>query len=119
VAEWFCRWSHSERVFLHLERVEGELKWDGIPFRKQLGDLCRSHNLDAVQLKQDDLCPTDLLVVADVRFCAILLRLADIRAHRKQYTVTWALSGGWTRAKGPATSNGSSTWIQWASPSPA
>lgn len=78
VAEWYCRASHAERVFLHLEQVENELKWDGIPFRQQLGDLCRSHNLDAARLKRDDLCPTKFLGVADVRFCAILLRLADI-----------------------------------------
>jgi len=78
VTEWFCRWSHAERVFHHLGPLDDLLQWDGIPLRVQLGNLCRSHNLDAAELKRDDLAPTDFLGAADVRFCAVLLRLADI-----------------------------------------
>jgi hypothetical protein len=78
VMEWFCRWRHAERVFHHLDQVEDRLVWDAIPLRQQLGDLCRSHNLDAAALKDDELTPTDYQGTADVRFLAVLLRLADI-----------------------------------------
>lgn len=78
VTEWFCRWSHAERVFHHLNLVEDRLEWEGIPLRQQLGALCRSHNLEAAELRRDDLCPTDFLGEADVRFCAVILRMADI-----------------------------------------
>jgi hypothetical protein len=77
--EWFCRWNHAGRVFIHLNSVEDRrFEWNGVSLRQQLGDLCRSHNLPASELKRDDLCRTDFLERADVRFCAVLLRTADI-----------------------------------------
>lgn len=77
--EWFCRWNHADRVFVHLNSMEDwRFEWNGVSLRQQLGDLCRSHNLPAVELKRDDFCRTDFLERADVRFCAVLLRAADI-----------------------------------------
>lgn len=79
IAEWYCRWNHSDRVFHHLNRADKEwLTWDGVPFREELGNLCRSHNLPAGNLKDDALAPTDFLHEADLRFCAVVLRIADI-----------------------------------------
>jgi hypothetical protein len=75
VAEWYCRWQHAERVYLYLN--QDEFSWDGGSLRDVLGVVCRSHaqNIDA--LKSDSF-ETNYRGECDLRFCAILLRLADI-----------------------------------------
>jgi hypothetical protein len=79
LAEWYCRWRHAERVFVHLNNIPDEnLLWSVVSIREALGQVCRSHNLDTSALKQDELFNTDFLASCDLRMCAILLRLADI-----------------------------------------
>jgi len=76
LAEWYCRWRHAERVDVYLNRLpHALLKWGQTSFREELGDLCRSHNLDGAALMR---LATDFRTDSDLRFCAVLLRLADI-----------------------------------------
>jgi hypothetical protein len=79
IAEWYCRWRHADRVYVHLNKQPGEkVKWGQIAFRDALGELCRSHNLDVIEIKTNDGLQTNFLEEADLKFCALLLRLADI-----------------------------------------
>jgi hypothetical protein len=79
IAEWYCRWRHAERVYVYLDRQSPKrLQWGQISFREALGELCRSHNLDVAEIKTNDAIQNNYLEAADLKFCAILLRLADI-----------------------------------------
>lgn len=82
LAEWYCRWAHAERVWTKLEETEGvcgQVLWNGIPIRHQIGHVCESHNEPAENIRtDDDRFVPDFLKVCDLRFCAMLLRLADI-----------------------------------------
>src|SRR5579862_4058431 len=76
VAEWYCRWRHADRVFLYLDQMPAnELHWGAVPFREDLGTLCKSHNSSVKELQNLE---TNYLGECDLRFCAVLLRLADI-----------------------------------------
>ncbi len=78
VAEWYCRWIHPDRVHRFLKRLrKEESAWNDISIREKLGAVCQSHGYDA-SLLIDDKFATDFLGEADLRFCAVLLRLADI-----------------------------------------
>src|SRR5205807_1613836 len=73
VAEEYCRWRHAERVFHALGEFEaaGEpLRWGPVPFKRELGNVCWSHNLDVERLKRDEF-DNDFLHCCDLRFCAI------------------------------------------------
>jgi hypothetical protein len=77
VLERYCRSRHADRVKVHLDRLPpDELIWDGISITTVLQRLCRSHQAPTHEL----LLPgfDKFLGVADVRFCAMALRLADI-----------------------------------------
>jgi hypothetical protein len=82
----YCRWKHAERVDLYLLIIEREgwLFWDGKPLRKSIRLVCESHNWDIKKLLSLDdngdlrLNTTYWGSKADLLFCAILLRLADI-----------------------------------------
>ena len=79
IAEWYCRWRHADRVYVHLDNLPpGRLQWGRINIREALGELCRSHNLDVPEIKISDALQNNYLETADLKFCAILLRLADI-----------------------------------------
>ena len=79
LAEFYCRWSHAERVYVVLARMpEERLSWGIVSIQDKLAEVCRSHNLDLRALKDDDVFETNYLQKADLRMCAILLRLADI-----------------------------------------
>lgn len=79
LAEWYCRWIHPDRVFDFLRQVENrELQWEGAQLHQQLGQVCRSHGYDVGLLKDDEKFPTAFSYQADLKFCAILLHLADI-----------------------------------------
>lgn len=79
IAEWYCRWRHADRVYVHLDQQPAKnLQWGRISFREALGELCRSHNLDVAEIKTNDALQTNYLEEADLKFCAIILRLADI-----------------------------------------
>lgn len=88
--EWYCRWAHAKRVYVYLDELErppmplkGEkseypsIKWHNkISLREKLGLVCESHNWDVSKLKGEEF---DVFHYgeADLRFCSILLRLAD------------------------------------------
>ncbi|MFF5083054.1 hypothetical protein ACFY36_38930 [Actinoplanes sp. NPDC000266] len=78
VIEQYCRSRHADRVRVHLDRCESKLlQWDGKSIIDQLELVCRSHNEPAAALHEPRF-RTDFLYQADLRFCAIMLRLADI-----------------------------------------
>jgi hypothetical protein len=79
IAEWYCRWRHADRVYVYLDNLSpGRLQWGRINIREALGELCRSHNLDVAEIKNNHVLQINYLEAADLKFCAILLRLADI-----------------------------------------
>ncbi|MBL7767506.1 MAG: hypothetical protein JNK20_00960 [Flavipsychrobacter sp.] len=82
LAEWYCRWAHAERVWKKLEETEnicGELLYNGVSIRAQIGIVCESHNEPAENIRIDDgRFDPNFLHECDIRFCALLLRLADI-----------------------------------------
>jgi hypothetical protein len=79
LAERYCRWRHADRVFSFLDAFpESTLTWGVVSLRDKLGELCRSHNLSTPALRDDSTFETNFLQQCDLRFCAILLRLADI-----------------------------------------
>jgi hypothetical protein len=83
IAEWFCRWRHAERVRVWVRRLAQQgklpsLKWNDQDIGLRLEELCLSHNLALHDLTVERL-PNDFRAgEADLFFCAILLRLADI-----------------------------------------
>jgi len=77
IAEWYCRWAHAKRVWIYLNKNEDKLMWDGLNYKKELTEVCLSHNEDTSYLKNDKF-ETNFWETADLRFCAIILRLADI-----------------------------------------
>ncbi|WP_305786401.1 HD domain-containing protein [Symbioplanes lichenis] len=80
VLERYCRERHAVRVREHLDRLELAqpqlLAWDGMSLVSALDRVCRSHNESADVLRTGDF--DEFLGVADLRFCAMLLRLADL-----------------------------------------
>lgn len=77
-AEWYCRWSHAKRVWKYLKSINNKLYWEGINFRKELGQICVSHNEETKWIKTDDNLSSNFWNKTDLRFCAILLRLSDV-----------------------------------------
>lgn len=77
IIEWYCRWCHAERVWKFLDPLNDKLVWEGNHFRKALAEVCLSHNQSCEYIKGDPL-QTDYWGNTDLKFCAILLRLADI-----------------------------------------
>lgn len=82
LAEWYCRWAHAKRVWLKIDEVErqcGQLIWGGMPIGQQIGYVCESHNEPAEEIRiNDQRFNPEFLGSCDLRFCALLLRLADI-----------------------------------------
>ena len=81
IGEWYCRWRHADRVFVYLNAAAAQglnFKWGVVDLRQALGNLCRSHNEGIDRIQANAVLKTDFLMQADLRFCAILLRLADI-----------------------------------------
>jgi hypothetical protein len=79
VREWYCRWRHADRVRHMLAAIPDEkLRWNGYNLREPLIKLCRSHNLDATEVRGKEFDSIFFNDHCDLRFCAILLRLADI-----------------------------------------
>ncbi|MGH1362978.1 MAG: HD domain-containing protein [Calditrichia bacterium] len=77
LSEWYCRWSHAERVWVYLDKIDDLLNWEGVNFRKELALVCLSHN-ESTKFIESDKLPSDYWNNADLKFCAVLLRLADI-----------------------------------------
>lgn len=79
LAEWYCRWVHPVRVHRYLASLdEKEISWGHISIERHLGVVCESHGMDAASLRNLDELGSDFLGKADLLFCAIILRLADI-----------------------------------------
>jgi len=79
--EWYCRWIHAKRVwhYLNLFDKKDPIIYGSMPFKDELGQVCESHNESIEYLKNDDKFNSDFLgEKCDLKFCAILLRLADI-----------------------------------------
>lgn len=77
--EWYCRWMHAERVWLYLDKINPlDLEWEMVSLKDVIGNICESHNKDASTLIDDSKFEIDFLSQADLRFCALLLRLGDI-----------------------------------------
>ena len=82
IAELYCRWTHAERVFVHIRKARQQghsFKWGVYDLSEELGHLCFSHNLNI----KDVISKLSSLIEfrggeADILFCSILLRLADI-----------------------------------------
>jgi hypothetical protein len=80
VAEWYCRWVHPKRVFHYLrKRVFYDLfEWDESNFAEAFGNVCLSHGEDVEFILDSKKIVPDYDDDHDLKFCAILLRLADI-----------------------------------------
>lgn len=76
-AEWYCRWSHAKRVWKYLEPLDAKLEWEGTSIREALANMCLSHN-EATDWIKGDILDYNFWDCADLKFCAILLRLADV-----------------------------------------
>jgi len=83
LAEWYCRWAYAKRVWVYLNKLDKKIIWDknnsiGNNFRVELAEVCLSHCEDTDYIKMSDEIVSDYWNDADLKFCAILLRLADI-----------------------------------------
>ncbi len=80
IAAWYCRWDHAKRVRIHLRQLNKKLVWgNNFHFEDILAEVCISHNEKVEYIKNDSNIPNDcLLDCSDMKFCSILLRLADI-----------------------------------------
>lgn len=76
-AEWYCRWSHAKRVWKYLDTINDKLFWEGNNIRKELAEVCLSHNEKTEYIK-DNYISSNSWNKSDLKFCAIILRLADI-----------------------------------------
>lgn len=77
IAEWYCRWCHAKRVWQYLDPLNEKLIWEGNNFRKELAKVCLSHNEKSEFIKSDKLS-SNFWNNSDLKFCAILLRIADV-----------------------------------------
>ena len=77
LAEWYCRWVHAKRVWLYLGKLDAQT-WGKVSLKNAIGNICESHNEDANVLIDDAKFDTDFNGEADLRFCAVLLRIGDI-----------------------------------------
>jgi len=79
IAVWYCRHRHADRVTLFLNELDKDnrLNWGRVSLKDALALVCRSHNFDARELTASSF-DTSYLAQCDLRFCSILLRLADI-----------------------------------------
>ena len=78
ILENFCRWRHADRIFSYLDSCRFAREWNGVNISEALGRLCRSHNQDTRAIQLDDNLRTDFIYQADLKFCALILRLADM-----------------------------------------
>jgi hypothetical protein len=74
----YCRWMHAKRVWNFVESLD-KIPYSGNSLKKVVGDIAESHNSDTFALNDDNKFKIDYWGgEADLRFCAILLRLGDI-----------------------------------------
>jgi len=73
ITEWYFRSIHHKRM----ERIP-DLVIDGIPIKQELISLCRSHGEGVDSILLNGTLMNFNKEIADLAFCAILLRLSDI-----------------------------------------
>ncbi|MDY7090916.1 MAG: ATP-binding protein, partial [Actinomycetota bacterium] len=74
----YYRSRHADRVWHHLEECDPSwLTWDGNSIIEPLATVSQSHNEPTAHLREERF-KKNYRQKADLRFCAILLRLADI-----------------------------------------
>lgn len=76
LSEWYCRWMHAKRVWNFLDT--SRLMWGNQSLRTIVGNICESHNDPTEILNDDEKYEIDFNFEADIRFCSLLLRIADI-----------------------------------------
>lgn len=77
VAEWYCRWIHPQRSEDHVKAM-GEILWNGFPLNDAVALVCKSHGFAVSEVSKWENLETDFCGSADLLFCSLLLRLADI-----------------------------------------
>ena len=77
VAEWYCRWIHPQKSAKFVLTFD-EINWDNYPVNKALSFVCKSHGFEIQDVYQWKEIEKDFLNEADLLFCSIILRLADI-----------------------------------------
>ncbi|WP_256758360.1 hypothetical protein [Cohnella sp. WQ 127256] len=78
LAEWYCRWIHPKRSKHYLMGETDEIRWNVVPINDLVALLCESHGEDIEAVCMSTKMETEALGHADLRFCSILLRIADI-----------------------------------------
>lgn len=81
IIEGFCRWCHAERVYDILQHGDLDpewFMWGRISIRNYLGLVCQSHGSSADDLKSEEFLTDFLGGQCDLRFCAVILRVADL-----------------------------------------
>jgi len=78
LADWYFRWAHAKRVKVYLNKIPNKIVWDEDNFRKELAEVCLSHNEPTKYIRDSKVISVNCKNEADLKFCAILLRLADI-----------------------------------------
>lgn len=77
VAEWYCRWIHPQRSEDYVKTMN-EIVWNGFPINDAVGLVCKSHGYSISDVYKWEELDIDFHTGADLLFCAMLLRLADI-----------------------------------------
>ncbi len=77
--EAFCRYYHADNSYDTIMEMDDTLfMWESnICVKEEIAIICRSHNMDIKSLNSP-LFDTDYIYEADLKICAILLRLGDI-----------------------------------------
>jgi hypothetical protein len=71
IVEWYCRWRHADRVFVHLDRIpEAQFRWGVTNLKLELGLLCRSHGEDLSAIRDNADLSIDYLAKADLKLAS-------------------------------------------------
>jgi len=73
IAEWYFRSIHTKRM----ERIP-DLVIEGKSIKHELAAICKSHGNNSKTILQDNLLTSFPKEIADLVFCSVLLRIADI-----------------------------------------
>lgn len=77
--ERYCRWRHADRVFHFLRTLNRELlHWGTFDIGEVLGTLCLSHVRPTGWIGENAVLATNFHADSDLKFLALILRLADI-----------------------------------------
>lgn len=77
ITEWYCRWIHPLRIYDILNSEE-KIMWGSYPINEELGEVCKSHGYSVSEIIKSEALKIDMFGETDLKFCSIILRLADI-----------------------------------------